>query len=93
MPYAIGCPWVREGWDFDALGKVFRRSRRLLLGLCVLQEINPEWFQKGTMSSHGKPGLISNTKSKSLCFGTAGQAFETTNKYDNQTQIHIYKYV
>ena len=27
-PYGICCPWVREGWDLDALGKFFRRRRR-----------------------------------------------------------------
>mgnify|MGYP002807576045 CR=1 FL=1 len=24
----ICCPWVRGGWDLDALGKFFRRRRR-----------------------------------------------------------------
>ncbi len=24
----ICCPWVRGGWDLDALGKLFRRRRR-----------------------------------------------------------------
>ena len=28
MPYGICCPWVRGGWDLDALGKFFRRRRR-----------------------------------------------------------------
>ena len=27
-PYGICCPWVRGGWDMDALGKFFRRRRR-----------------------------------------------------------------
>ena len=27
-PYGICCPWVRGGWDLDALGKFFRRRRR-----------------------------------------------------------------
>ena len=27
-PYGICCPWVRGGWDLDALGKFFRRHRR-----------------------------------------------------------------
>ena len=27
-PYGICCPWVRGGWDLDALGKFFRRLRR-----------------------------------------------------------------
>ena len=27
-PYGICCPWVRGGWDLDALGKLFRRRRR-----------------------------------------------------------------
>ena len=27
-PYGICCPWVRGGWDLDALGKCFRRRRR-----------------------------------------------------------------
>ena len=27
-PYRICCPWVRGGWDLDALGKFFRRRRR-----------------------------------------------------------------
>ena len=26
-PYGICCPWVRGGWDLDALGKFFRRRR------------------------------------------------------------------
>ena len=27
-PYGICCPWVRGGWDLDALGKFVRRRRR-----------------------------------------------------------------
>ena len=27
-PNGICCPWVRGGWDLDALGKFFRRRRR-----------------------------------------------------------------
>ena len=27
-PYGICCPWVRGGWDLDALGIFFRRRRR-----------------------------------------------------------------
>ena len=27
-PYGICCPWVRGGWDLDALGEFFRRRRR-----------------------------------------------------------------
>ena len=27
-PYGRCCPWVRGGWDLDALGKFFRRRRR-----------------------------------------------------------------
>ena len=27
-PYGICCPWVRGGWDLDALEKFFRRRRR-----------------------------------------------------------------
>ena len=27
-PYRICCPWVRGGFDLDALGKFFRRRRR-----------------------------------------------------------------
>ena len=27
-PYGICCPWVRGGWDLDALGKFFCRRRR-----------------------------------------------------------------
>ena len=27
-PYRICCPWVRGGWDSDALGKFFRRHHR-----------------------------------------------------------------
>ena len=27
-PYGICRPWVRGGWDLDALGKFFRRRRR-----------------------------------------------------------------
>ena len=27
-PYGICYPWVRGGWDLDALGKFFRRRRR-----------------------------------------------------------------
>ena len=27
-PYGICCPWVRGGWDLDALGKFFRRRHR-----------------------------------------------------------------
>ena len=27
-PYGICRPWVRGGWDLDALGKLFRRRRR-----------------------------------------------------------------
>ena len=27
-PYGICCPWVRGGWDLDALGNFFRRRRR-----------------------------------------------------------------
>ena len=29
-PYGICSPWVRGGWDLDALGKSFRRRRRRL---------------------------------------------------------------
>ena len=28
FPYGICCPWVRGGWDLDALEKFFRRRRR-----------------------------------------------------------------
>jgi hypothetical protein len=27
-PCGVCCPWVRGGWDLDALGKFFRRRRR-----------------------------------------------------------------
>ena len=27
-PYGICCPWMRGGWDLDALEKFFRRRRR-----------------------------------------------------------------
>ena len=27
-PYGICCPWVRGGWDLDALGECFRGRRR-----------------------------------------------------------------
>ena len=34
-PYGMCCPWVRGGWDLDALGKFFRRRPRpLLLDKC-----------------------------------------------------------
>ena len=39
-PYGICCPWVREGWDLDALGKFFRRRRRRPRPLLFRQVLN-----------------------------------------------------
>ena len=52
-PYRICCPWVRGGWDLDALGKLFcrrrrrrrRRRPRLRAGGLNPHEINPRWLQ------------------------------------------------
>ena len=47
-PYGICCPWVRGGWNLDALGKFFgrrrRRRRRLRAGGLNPFEINLRWL-------------------------------------------------
>ena len=40
-PYGICCPWVRGGWDLDALGKLFRRRLR-----CRRQRRRPLLFRQ-----------------------------------------------
>ena len=48
-PYGICCPWVRGGWDLDALGKFFRRRRpRPLLSRLILEKSRP--FQSFLMN-------------------------------------------
>ena len=46
-PYGICCPWVRGGWDLDALGKFFRRRRRRPRPLLFRQ-----FLEKVVMFSH-----------------------------------------
>ena len=38
-PYGTCCPWVRGGWDLDALGKSFRRRPRPLLFRQILEQV------------------------------------------------------